>query len=73
MTTQTSMRKTAGADDRSEATRATIKKYYIYVVLLLIVVDLQPGQVGRGRIVRPRAPSSARTASSTCCASPCPS
>ena len=46
MTTQTSMRKTAGAGDRSDATRAAVKKYYIYVVLLVIVVLFSLVKVG---------------------------
>ena len=49
--------------------RATIKKYYIYVVLLFIIFVfsvVKLGEVemfGRGHL--------ARTASSTCCAPPC--
>jgi ribose/xylose/arabinose/galactoside ABC-type transport system permease subunit len=46
MTTQASMRKTAGTGDRSEATRAAVKKYYIYVVLLVIVVIFSLVKVG---------------------------
>ena len=59
MTTQTSMRKTAGSADRSEATRAAVKKYYIYVVLLLIVAIFslvkigEVGLFGRGAFLSP--------------------
>ena len=59
MTTQASMRKTAGADDRSDATRAAVKKYYIYVVLLVIVVIFslvkvgEVGLFGRGAFLSP--------------------
>ena len=59
MTTQASMRKTAGAGDRSEATRAAVKKYYIYVVLLVIVVIFslvkvgEVGLFGRGAFLSP--------------------
>jgi ribose/xylose/arabinose/galactoside ABC-type transport system permease subunit len=53
------MRKTAGADDRSEATRAAVKKYYIYAVLLVIVVIFslvkvgEVGLFGRGAFLSP--------------------
>ena len=59
MTTQTSMRKTAGSADRSEAMRAAVKKYYIYVVLLLIVAIFslvkigEVGLFGRGAFLSP--------------------
>jgi len=59
VTTQTSMRKTAGSADRSEATRAAVKKYYIYVVLLLIVAIFslvkigEVGLFGRGAFLSP--------------------
>ena len=58
-TNQASMRKSAGADDRSEATRAAVKKYYIYVVLLVIVVIFslvkvgEVGLFGRGAFLSP--------------------
>lgn len=45
-TTQTPMRKTADVDDRSEARRAIIKEYYIYVVLLVIVVFFSMIKIG---------------------------
>ena len=53
------MRKTAGSADRSEATRAAVKKYYIYVVLLLIVAIFslvkigEVGLFGRGAFLSP--------------------
>jgi ribose/xylose/arabinose/galactoside ABC-type transport system permease subunit len=59
VTTQTSLRKTAGSADRSEATRAAVKKYYIYVVLLLIVAIFslvkigEVGLFGRGAFLSP--------------------
>ena len=59
MTTQTSLRKTAGSADRSEATRAAVKKYYIYVVLLVIVAIFslvkigEVGLFGRGAFLSP--------------------
>jgi len=59
VTTQTSMRKIAGSADRSEATRAAVKKYYIYVVLLLIVAIFslvkigEVGLFGRGAFLSP--------------------
>jgi ribose/xylose/arabinose/galactoside ABC-type transport system permease subunit len=40
------MRKTASSADRSEATRAAVKKYYIYVVLLLIVAIFSVAKIG---------------------------
>ena len=46
MTTQASTRKTTGTGDRSEATRAAVKKYYIYAVLLVIVVIFSLVKVG---------------------------
>jgi len=58
-TTQTPMHKTADADERSEARRATIRKYYIYVVLLAIVVFFslvkigEVGLFGRGAFLSP--------------------
>ena len=51
---QATMRKNAGPSDRSEALRAAVKKYYIYVVLLAIVVAFslvkvdEVGLFGRG-------------------------
>jgi ribose/xylose/arabinose/galactoside ABC-type transport system permease subunit len=59
VTTQTSLRKTAGSADRSEATRAAVKKYYIYVVLLVIVAIFslvkigEVGLFGRGAFLSP--------------------
>jgi ribose/xylose/arabinose/galactoside ABC-type transport system permease subunit len=59
MTTQASTRKTAGSGDRSEATRAAVKKYYIYVVLLVIVAIFslvkvgEVGLFGRGAFLSP--------------------
>ena len=59
MTTQASTRKTAGARDRSDATRSAVKKYYIYVVLLVIVVIFslvkvgEVGLFGRGAFLSP--------------------
>jgi ribose/xylose/arabinose/galactoside ABC-type transport system permease subunit len=53
------MRKTAGSADRSEATRAAVKKYYIYVVLLVIVAIFslvkigEVGLFGRGAFLSP--------------------
>ena len=53
------MRKIAGSADRSEATRAAVKKYYIYVVLLLIVAIFslvkigEVGLFGRGAFLSP--------------------
>jgi ribose/xylose/arabinose/galactoside ABC-type transport system permease subunit len=53
------MRKTAGPADRSEATRAAVKKYYIYVVLLVIVAIFslvkigEVGLFGRGAFLSP--------------------
>jgi ribose/xylose/arabinose/galactoside ABC-type transport system permease subunit len=53
------MRKTASAADRSAATRAAVKKYYIYVVLLLIVAIFslvkigEVGLFGRGAFLSP--------------------
>ena len=53
-TNQAMMRKNAGTNDRSDALRAAVKKYYIYVVLLVIVVAFslvkfnQVGLFGRG-------------------------
>ena len=44
--TQAPMHKTADADERSEARRATIRKYYIYVVLLAIVVFFSLVKIG---------------------------
>ena len=58
-TNQASMRKTAGADDRSDATRAAVKKYYIYAVLLVIIVIFslvkvgEVGLFGRGAFLSP--------------------
>jgi ribose/xylose/arabinose/galactoside ABC-type transport system permease subunit len=45
-TTQAPMRKTAGPDARSEARRAAIKKYYIYMVLLVIVAIFSVIKIG---------------------------
>jgi len=59
VTTQTSMRKTSGSADRSGATRAAVKKYYIYVVLLVIVAIFslvkvgEVGLFGRGAFLSP--------------------
>jgi len=59
VTTQTSLRKTAGSADRSEATRAAVKKYYIYAVLLVIVAIFslvkigEVGLFGRGAFLSP--------------------
>jgi ribose/xylose/arabinose/galactoside ABC-type transport system permease subunit len=59
MTTQTSMRRTVGPDERSQARRAAVKKYYIYVVLLLIVTIFslvkigEVGLFGRGAFLSP--------------------
>ena len=53
------MRKIAGSADRSEATRAAVKKYYIYVVLLVIVAIFslvkigEVGLFGRGAFLSP--------------------
>jgi ribose/xylose/arabinose/galactoside ABC-type transport system permease subunit len=53
------MHKTADADDRSEARLASIKKYYIYVVLLVIVAFFslvkigEVGLFGRGAFLSP--------------------
>jgi len=53
------VRETSGADERSEALRATVKKYYIYVVLLVIVVTFslikvgEVGLFGRGAFLSP--------------------
>ncbi len=58
-TTQAPMRTTAGPDARSEARRAAIKKYYIYVVLLVIVAVFsvikigEVGLFGRGAFLSP--------------------
>jgi ribose/xylose/arabinose/galactoside ABC-type transport system permease subunit len=58
-TTQAPMRKTADADDRSQARRVTLRKYYIYVVLLVIVVFFslvkigEVGLFGRGAFLSP--------------------
>jgi ribose/xylose/arabinose/galactoside ABC-type transport system permease subunit len=45
-TTQTPMRKSLDADDRFEARRAFIKKYYIYAVLLVIIVIFSLVKIG---------------------------
>lgn len=53
------MRRTAGPADRSQAARAAVKKYYIYVVLLLIVTIFslvkigEVGLFGRGAFLSP--------------------
>ena len=53
-TNQATIRKTSGENERSEALRAAVKKYYIYVVLLVIVVAFslvkvnEVGLFGRG-------------------------
>lgn len=53
------VRETSGVDERSEALRATVKKYYIYVVLLVIVVTFslikvgEVGLFGRGAFLSP--------------------
>lgn len=58
-TTQASMRKTASENERSDAVRAAIKKYYIYVVLLVIVIAFSlvkvntVGLFGRGAFLSP--------------------
>ena len=58
-TTQASMRKTTGQSDRSDALRAAVKKYYIYVVLLVIVIVFslvkvnEVGLFGRGAFLSP--------------------
>jgi len=58
-TPQASVRRSASSGDRSEATRAAIKKYYIYVVLLVIVVMFslvkvrEVGLFGRGAFLSP--------------------
>jgi ribose/xylose/arabinose/galactoside ABC-type transport system permease subunit len=58
-TTQASMRKATDQSDRSDALRATVKKYYIYVVLLVIVVVFslvkvkEVGLFGRGAFLSP--------------------
>ena len=58
-TTQTQISKTTGSNDRSDARRATIKKYYIYLVLLVIVVAFalikvrEVGLFGRGAFLSP--------------------
>src|SRR5512139_155468 len=58
-TTQAPMHKPADADDRSEARRVTLRKYYIYVVLLVIVVFFslvkigEVGLFGRGAFLSP--------------------
>jgi len=58
-TTQAPLHKNADADERSEARRVTIRKYYIYVVLLVIVVFFslvkigEVGLFGRGAFLSP--------------------
>ncbi len=58
-TTQASMRKTTSQSDRSDALRAAVKKYYIYVVLLVIVIAFslakvnEVGLFGRGAFLSP--------------------
>ena len=58
-TTQAPMQKPADADDRSEGRRVTLKKYYIYVVLLVIVAFFslvkigEVGLFGRGAFLSP--------------------
>ena len=58
-TTQALLRKTADPTERAEAVRAAVKKFYIYVVLLVIVVIFslvkfnQVGLFGRGAFLSP--------------------
>ncbi len=58
-TSQVSMRKTQGQNDRSDALRSAVKKYYIYAVLLVIVIVFSLAKVntvglfGRGAFLSP--------------------
>lgn len=58
-TVKAPVRQTSGANERSEALRAIVKKYYIYVVLLVIVVTFslikvgEVGLFGRGAFLSP--------------------
>ncbi len=58
-TTQTPLHKSVDLDARTEARRATVKKYYIYVVLLVIVAIFsvikigEVGLFGRGAFLSP--------------------